>query len=105
MLKQDKKKLKSFNAAMCSTCRDIVISLYTHDFSVCSCWKESNKNEQTFIDTGLAFKKDGTYTKAMERLVAKRTGIAVDGGYDYHRRLFNRNSYPINLEFKIPKIC
>lgn len=68
---QDRENIKLVkNRAKCCHCGDIIESKHRHDFVTCSCYDESSENS---------------------------TGIYVDGGLDYERRGFNRNSEWIEL--------
>ena len=63
------------NKVRCLNCTDIIESLHTHHFVVCSCWKNEVGNK----------------------------GIAVDGGKEYLRRVGDLGGYVDLSEYEESK--
>lgn len=101
LTKKQLEDLSKFNAAMCSSCGYIVVSLSRHDFNVCPCKQTSDKLLMEFegkYGKKAVYKNNGSLTTKYKKLLNKMTGISVDGGFSYHCRGWYEGSFPIELE-------
>ncbi len=71
------------NSAQCRNCGDEIESKHRHDFVVCSCWKDSIAKFNLWEEEN----PNATHEEKCNWQTRHGTGIAVDGGGAYLRRL------------------